>query len=285
MSLLVDNLLKQLDTLISLLESTEESSLYKRELLELKRRLEEVKKPLIPSRSLWNKYVKVYSSIEELINTTKTRGGKTHLHRLLPSIREDLVDFTESLKKAYISERIQLSLPVIMCLAVSAFKLIEVFSYLVIAGFSFSITALLLLFYSPQIGLIVNSTSGLLIAAISSSISDVLLGLFLSAVSITYVIVVSLTGSHKFTSRLEELVKSISMSVELELKRESMLKTESITCLVKKYTVDPRGFLAYADHEELLKYKATVLLIHGQSACTSPTTLISESTTVGKEGG
>jgi hypothetical protein len=280
---LVNALLRQLDALISLVETNDDSSWYRSELLELKKKLEEAKKPLIPSRSLWNKYIRIYSTVEELINTTKTHREKIHLYRVLPGVREDLLDFTESLKKAYLLERIQLGLPIIMCLAVTILRLIEVFSDFTLVSFLFSVTALLLLFYSPQIGLIMNGTSGFLIAVKSNNISDVFLGLFLSTISLAYVVIVVFTGSRKFSSRVEELIKNISLSVELEFKQEPRLKTENIMCLVKNYGVDTSGFLRYVDYEELLKYKASVVLIHGQVVCTTSTELISDSTTSEKQ--
>jgi len=276
---LIDTLLKQLDILINLVEGCDSLNWYKNTLIELKRKLEKTRKPIIPSRVLWNKYIRLYSSIEETISIVKSQEERIHLYRVLPSIREELLDFISSLKRAYLIERVQLGLPIILCLLVTLLRLFEVFSDFILAGFLFSITALLLLFYSPQIGLIVNSTSGFLIAFKGVSISDVVLGLFLSAVSLTYTLIILLTKSQKFSSRIEELVKSISLSIQLEFKQESQLKTENIMCLMRNYDVDTSGFLKYSDREELVKYKAILALIHGTSTCNNSTTLISDSAT------
>jgi len=274
---LVNTLIKHLEALISLIDSVESLAWYKGELLELGKKLEKSRKPLIPSRALWNKYIRVYSTIEELINITKTKRETTHLYRVLPSIREEIVEFIDSLEKSYLAERVQMGLPIVLCFIVTLIRLFSNFSHYTLLSFILSISALVLVFYVPRLGLLVNSIASLLIGVKGSSASDTFLGALLFVVSVTYVFLVQFARSGKFTMRIEEFVRSISWTIREELKERPLLSSERLECLVKRYSIDTSSFLKQVNYEDLVKYKAVLAIIHGLSTCTSSnsTTLIS----------
>lgn len=274
---LVNTLIKHLDTLISLIESVDSLTWYKSELQELGKKLEKSRKPFVPSRSLWNRYIRVYSTIEELINIIKTKKEPVHLYQILPSIREEIIEFINSLEKSYLAERVQMSLPIMLCLIVTLIRLFNNLSQYVLFSFILSISALILVFYTPRLGLIVNSIASLLIAIRGTNANDIFLGSLLFVVSVTYMSLVQFARSGKFTMRIEEFVKSISWSIREELKEKPLLSNEKLECLIKKYSVDTSSFLKQGNYEDLVKYKAVLIIIHGLSTCTSSksTTLIS----------
>ncbi len=274
---LVNTLIKHLETLIGLIDSVENLAWYKSELLELEKKLEKSRKPFIPSRSLWNRYIRVYSTIEELINITKTKRETTHLYQVLPSIREEIAEFIDSLEKSYLAERVQMGLPIVLCFIVTLIRLFNSFSHYTLFSFILSISALVLVFYTPRLGLLVNSMASLLIAVKGAGSSDIFLGVLLFIVSVTYVFLVQFARSRKFTMRIEEFVKSISWSIREELKERPLLSSEKLECLIKRYSIDTSSFLKQDNYEDLVKYKAVLAIINGLSTCTSSnsTTLIS----------
>jgi len=281
---LLNAILNLLDELVNHIESSGALTWCKNELLELKRKLREIREPLIPSRVLWSRYVRIYSTLEEVVSIIKTSRDPLYLYQALPGIREEFNEFIDTIKKAYLTERVQLGLPVILCLVVALIRLTESITFPILISLAISTTALGLLFYSPQVGLILNSASGFLIAIRGTTISDVFLGSLLSAISLAYMLVIMFTKSKKFTSRIEELVNSISWSIKHGYEQKPCLNTEFILNIVKDHGVDSAGFLKYVDHENLLKYKATLKQIYSPVTCNNSTTLINSQSTSENKG-
>ncbi|MFZ8783568.1 MAG: hypothetical protein ACO2OR_06270 [Desulfurococcaceae archaeon] len=261
---LLDALSEHIDKLIYLVESSESLAWSKRELEDLKNALISAQRPLVPNKSLLTRYVKLYSTIEELIETINALKDPVYFHQVLPSIREDIGEFINALKKSYLAERVQLSLPVVLCLIVALLRLLEGGSLPILVGFLISTLALGVLFYYPQVGLTVNSVSGLLIASSGSGISDVFLGSLLSAVSLTYTLIIAFVKSKKFTSRVSNLLNEISNLVkQIHEFRASSPSNIDVSQLVGELGIDDSGFLKYTNREALLKYKALIAAIHG----------------------
>jgi hypothetical protein len=261
---LVEDINTRLDALIGRLREMGYSKWVLSSISELREELSHSKTPLGLSRRIWDKYVLVVALIEETSRIASRSGYEFVVYNILPSIREHIKEFKVLLEKAYLLERIQLSLPIILG---SLFVFIKVVQeglsgnmYL----FTIATTALITPLIGQIYGLIATVILGLGLIVLGGDIGSGFTGLLLIAVSALYFYILYFTKSQKFTFKLQQAMEGVNKTIQSILEPTGVNLEEAIREVVASgaFNVESSGLFKYIDPSELLKYKASLLIAH-----------------------
>lgn len=264
MKILVDDVVRRLDKLIYILESREYGygAWDLSEISRLKDIVIRAKKPVVPSRAVWEKYTILVTMLEEVLKLASKPGYEYALHSSLLSLRERITEFRGALETTYITEKVQVALPVVLGFLVAIIRGLSVGFNAAWPYLAVSIASLALVFLRPLLGLAGIGTLGALLIALETELSSIFTGALLIIVSATYIYLLILARSAKFEKKIKDAVKGVNQVLQA-LIPEQVKVDEVLSSLLETYSIDSTGIFNYLDRQELLRYKAGLLVALG----------------------
>jgi len=262
LKILIDDVLRRLDTLISILESREYCAWGRGEVSRLKDTIIRARKPLVPSRTVWERYTVLVALIEEISKLADNPGYEYALYSSLLSLRERVTEFKDVLEKAYVMEKVQVALPAVLGFMVTAIRIVSVGLDFELVYLAVSTASLILTLLKPILGLTGTVALGILLIALEAELSSALTGTLLVVISMTYIYLLLLARSSKFEKKIKDAVRGVEQLLQT-LAPEQAKIDDVITLLLEAYSVDDTGIFKYLDKRELLRYKAGLLVALG----------------------
>jgi len=260
---IIDDLLRRLEALVATLKSKSHDPWGPEEVSEMKEAIKRAKKPLIPSRAIWERYTMLITLIDELLKLTSQPGHEYALYPSILVLKKRVMEFKETLEKAHVMERVQASIPVVLGFVTIVTRAFtagiggNTWVYLVVSSAS-----LALVFFYPLIGLIGASALGCLLIALGPELGSTFTGILLLTISAVYVYLLLLAKSTKFESKMRDAIKGIDQALQAFTPKPASVDTV-LSSLLGTHSLDDSGVLKYLDKSELLRYKAELLVALG----------------------
>lgn len=262
MKILIDDILKRLDMLMSILESREYCTWSRGEISRFKDAIIKAKKPLIPSRAVWERYTALVALIEEVLKLVNNPGYEYALYSTLLSLREHITEFKEALEKAYIMEKVQVALPVVLGFMVTIIRAISIGFNSTLIYLGVSAASLIFTLLKPLLGLVSTIILGTLLITLETELSSFFTGALLVTVSVMYIYLLLLARSSKFEKKIKDAVKGVEQLLQT-ITPEQAKVDDVVSLLLEAYSIDNSGIFKYLDKQELLRYKASLLVALG----------------------
>lgn len=263
MRMLIENLAKKLESLITVLSSRSYSSWITSELSLIKDSIKKSRSPLVPSRAIWERYAFIVSLIEETQKIASKPGYEYALHTALISLKEHINEFGEMLKKAYVMERVQIAIPAVLGFISVLIKILGDGLSMTWLYIPISLISIALATVSPLLSLLGTGILGCLLVFFELDISSIFTGVLLIAVSALYIYLLLFTKSSKFVRKLEDAIRGVDQAVK-QGSTTGTLKVEDVLLSIRgNYSVEESGIFRFLDKEALLRYKATLLIAMG----------------------
>jgi len=276
---LVEDVCKRIDDLLNTLRNRGLNSSLVSSIVDLKNNIINVRVPTIPSRALWDKYTHLIMQIEEANKVASTPGYEHIIHNVIVSLREQIMDFKNTLSKSYLTERVQLALPPILG---AIYALIRVlgenasasFILLPIALISVILSGLKAIYGligSGVLGLVFIVVGGdlgvlgLVFIVVGGDLGSVFTGILLIAIAAIYIYILSITSTRKFQSRVQNVLVGINKVIDNMMTPSNINVDDVLSKIVENsgYNVDDSGLFKFIDRNELLRYKAVLLIALG----------------------
>lgn|GEM_PF-1833765 len=265
MKKLVEDVCKRIDDLLNTLRNRGLNSSLVSSIVDLKNNIINVRVPTIPSRALWDKYTHLIMQIEEANKVASTPGYEHIIHNVIVSLREQIMDFKNTLSKSYLTERVQLALPPILG---AIYALIRVLGENASASFILLPIALISVILSGLkaiYGLIGSGVLGLVFIVVGGDLGSVFTGILLIAIAAIYIYILSITSTRKFQSRVQNVLVGINKVIDNMMTPSNINVDDVLSKIVENsgYNVDDSGLFKFIDRNELLRYKAVLLIALG----------------------
>lgn len=265
MKKLVEDVCKRIDDLLNTLRNRGLNSSLVSSIVDLKNNIINVRVPTIPSRALWDKYTHLIMQIEEANKVASTPGYEHIIHNVIVSLREQIMDFKNTLSKSYLTERVQLALPPILG---AIYALIRVLGENASASFILLPIALISVILSGLkaiYGLIGSGVLGLVFIVAGGDLGSVFTGILLIAIAAIYIYILSITSTRKFQSRVQNVLVGINKVIDNMMTPSNINVDDVLSKIVENsgYNVDDSGLFKFIDRNELLRYKAVLLIALG----------------------
>ncbi|MEM0004274.1 MAG: hypothetical protein QXE10_05005 [Desulfurococcaceae archaeon] len=265
MKKLVEDVCKRIDDLLNTLRNRGLNSSLVSSIVDLKNNIINVRVPTIPSRALWDKYTHLIMQIEEANKVASTPGYEHIIHNVIVSLREQIMDFKNTLSKSYLTERVQLALPPILG---AIYALIKVLGENASASFILLPIALISVILSGLkaiYGLIGSGVLGLVFIVVGGDLGSVFTGTLLIAIAAIYIYILSITSTRKFQSRVQNVLVGINKVIDNMMTPSNINVDDVLSKIVENsgYNVDDSGLFKFIDRNELLRYKAVLLIALG----------------------
>jgi hypothetical protein len=262
---LVEDVCKRIDDLLNTLRNRGLNSSLVSSIVDLKNNIINVRVPTIPSRALWDKYTHLIMQIEEANKVASTPGYEHIIHNVIVSLREQIMDFKNTLSKSYLTERVQLALPPILG---AIYALIRVLGENASASFILLPIALISVILSGLkaiYGLIGSGVLGLVFIVVGGDLGSVFTGILLIAIAAIYIYILSITSTRKFQSRVQNVLVGINKVIDNMMTPSNINVDDVLSKIVENsgYNVDDSGLFKFIDRNELLRYKAVLLIALG----------------------
>jgi len=262
---LVEDVCKRIDDLLNTLRNRGLNSSLVSSIVDLKNNIINVRVPTIPSRALWDKYTHLIMQIEEANKVASTPGYEHIIHNVIVSLREQIMDFKNTLSKSYLTERVQLALPPILG---AIYALIRVLGENASASFILLPIALISVILSGLkaiYGLIGSGVLGLVFIVVGGDLGSVFTGILLIAIAAIYIYILSITSTRKFQSRVQNVLVGINKVIDNMMTPSNINVNDVLSKIVENsgYNVDDSGLFKFIDRNELLRYKAVLLIALG----------------------
>jgi len=262
---LVEDVCKRIDDLLNTLRNRGLNSSLISSIVDLKNNIINVRVPTIPSRALWDKYTHLIMQIEEANKVASTPGYEHIIHNVIVSLREQIMDFKNTLSKSYLTERVQLALPPILG---AIYALIRVLGENASASFILLPIALISVILSGLkaiYGLIGSGVLGLVFIVVGGDLGSVFTGILLIAIAAIYIYILSITSTRKFQSRVQNVLVGINKVIDNMMTPSNINVDDVLSKIVENsgYNVDDSGLFKFIDRNELLRYKAVLLIALG----------------------
>jgi len=262
---LVEDVCKRIDDLLNTLRNRGLNSSLVSSIVDLKNNIINVRVPTIPSRALWDKYTHLIMQIEEANKVASTPGYEHIIHNVIVSLREQIMDFKNTLSKSYLTERVQLALPPILG---AIYALIRVLGENASASFILLPIALISVILSGLkaiYGLIGSGVLGLVFIVAGGDLGSVFTGILLIAIAAIYIYILSITSTRKFQSRVQNVLVGINKVIDNMMTPSNINVDDVLSKIVENsgYNVDDSGLFKFIDRNELLRYKAVLLIALG----------------------
>lgn len=262
---LVEDVCKRIDDLLNTLRNRGLNSSLVSSIVDLKNNIINVRVPTIPSRALWDKYTHLIMQIEEANKVASTPGYEHIIHNVIVSLREQIMDFKNTLSKSYLTERVQLALPPILG---AIYALIRVLGENASASFILLPIALISVILSGLkaiYGLIGSGVLGLVFIVVGGDLGSVFTGTLLIAIAAIYIYILSITSTRKFQSRVQNVLVGINKVIDNMMTPSNINVDDVLSKIVENsgYNVDDSGLFKFIDRNELLRYKAVLLIALG----------------------
>jgi hypothetical protein len=262
---LVEDVCKRIDDLLNTLRNRGLNSSLVSSIVDLKNNIINVRVPTIPSRALWDKYTHLIMQIEEANKVASTPGYEHIIHNVIVSLREQVMDFKNTLSKSYLTERVQLALPPILG---AIYALIRVLGENASASFILLPIALISVILSGLkaiYGLIGSGVLGLVFIVAGGDLGSVFTGILLIAIAAIYIYILSITSTRKFQSRVQNVLVGINKVIDNMMTPSNINVDDVLSKIVENsgYNVDDSGLFKFIDRNELLRYKAVLLIALG----------------------
>lgn len=260
---LVDNLVERIDSLLVILRNRNYGSWIITELSTIRENIAKTKAPLIPSQVIWEKYAYIISLIEEINVMANQPGYEYAVHTSILSLREHFYEFMKLMKKTYVMERIHVSLPAILGSISVLLRLISgdfthTWIYLPL-----SITSVISGLLNPLISLLLTSLLGLSFAILDANTGGVFAGVLLITISILYIYLILFAKSQKFSKKLVDIAKGVDRVVKTGMSESPVKIDDVLNSIRSNYSVEDTGVFKFLDRDQLIHYKATVLVAMG----------------------
>jgi hypothetical protein len=268
---LVEDVCKRIDDLLNTLRNRELNSSLVNSIVDLKNNIIDVRVPNIPSRALWDKYTHLIMQIEEANKVASTPGYEHIIHNVIVSLRGQILDFKNTLRKSYLTERIQLALPPILG---TIYALIKVLGENAGASFillSIALMSVVLSSLKAIYGLIGSGVLGLVFIVFGGDLGSVFTGALLIAIAAIYIYILSITSTSKFQSKVQNVLVGINKVIDNMMTPSHISVDDVLSKIVENggYDVDDSGLFKFIDRNELLRYKAALLIALGLASRTS----------------
>lgn len=263
MKILVNDVITRLNTLISVLERNEYSSWSINEVSRLKSIIERARKPLMPSRAIWDRYSMLVIVLEEVLKLANKPGYEYVLYSSLFSLREHVLEFKDALEKTYFMERAQVALPPAIGFIVVLLKSLTTGLDAAWLYFSISSLSLVLSLFTPILGLLGTGVLGVLFAVMFKDLGSAFTGILLLLVSAMYTYMLVFAGSAKFERQVNEAVKRLGRVIQQGLSVEQLKVEDVLSTVEENYGVEDSGVFRYLNKTDLLRYKAALLVAMG----------------------
>ncbi|MGB9816749.1 MAG: hypothetical protein ACPLQS_04000 [Desulfurococcaceae archaeon] len=265
MKKLVEDVCKRIDDLLNTLRNRGLNSSLVSSIVDLKNNIINVRVPTIPSRALWDKYTHLIMQIEEANKVASTPGYEHIIHNVIVSLREQIMDFKNTLSKSYLTERVQLALPPILG---AIYALIRVLGENASVSFILLPIALISVILSGLkaiYGLIGSGVLGLVFIVVGGDLGSVFTGTLLIAIAAIYIYILSITSTRKFQSRVQNVLVGINKVIDNMMTPSNINVDDVLSKIVENsgYNVDDSGLFKFIDRNELLRYKAVLLIALG----------------------
>lgn len=262
---LVEDVCKRIDDLLNTLRNRGLNSSLVSSIVDLKNNIINVRVPTIPSRALWDKYTHLIMQIEEANKVASTPGYEHIIHNVIVSLREQIMDFKNTLSKSYLTERVQLALPPILG---AIYALIRVLGENASVSFILLPIALISVILSGLkaiYGLIGSGVLGLVFIVVGGDLGSVFTGTLLIAIAAIYIYILSITSTRKFQSRVQNVLVGINKVIDNMMTPSNINVDDVLSKIVENsgYNVDDSGLFKFIDRNELLRYKAVLLIALG----------------------
>jgi hypothetical protein len=262
---LVEDVCKRIDDLLNTLRNRGLNSSLVSSIVDLKNNIINVRVPTIPSRALWDKYTHLIMQIEEANKVASTPGYEHIIHNVIVSLREQIMDFKNTLSKSYLTERVQLALPPILG---AIYALIRVLGENASASFILLPIALISVILSGLkaiYGLIGSGVLGLVFIVVGGDLGSVFTGILLIAIAAIYIYILSIASTRKFQSRVQNVLVGINKVIDNMMTPSNINVDDVLSKIVENsgYNVDDSGLFKFIDRNELLRYKAVLLIALG----------------------
>jgi hypothetical protein len=258
----IDDVIERLNGLIARLREREFTPAVLTPITALRDELQSIKPPLVPNRRVWDKYIHVVATIEELSRVASKPGNEFVVYSMLQTVREHVREFKRIVEKTRLLERAQISMLVVLgsiYVAIKAIQDVHVINHVLIAIVA---GAMLSLLFKPIISLLASITLGASLLALGLDLASLFTGLLILVASGLYLHVVLFTKTKKFDERLRQVISDIDRAITMALEPSSLKLDEVVRELIepKKLKVDNTGVLRVVNHDELLKYKVIALV-------------------------
>ena len=262
MKKVIDDVIERLNGLIARLREREFTPAVLTPITALRDELQSIKPPLVPNRRVWDKYIHVVATIEELSRVASKPGNEFVVYSMLQTVREHVREFKRTVEKTRLLERAQISMLVVLgsiYVAIKAIQDVHVINHVLIAIVA---GAMLSLLFKPIISLLASITLGASLLALGPDLASLFTGLLILVASGLYLHVVLFTKTKKFDERLRQVISDIDRAITMALEPSSLKLDEVVRELVepKRLIVDDTGVLRVVNHDELLKYKVGALI-------------------------
>jgi hypothetical protein len=258
----VDDVVERLNSLVARLKERGFTSAVITPITALRDELRSTKPPLVPNRRMWDKYIHVVTTIEELSRVASKPGCEFVVYSMLQTVREHVREFKRVVEKTRLLERAQISMLVVLggvYVVIKAIQDINAVNHVLIAVVA---GAMLSLLFKPIATLLASIALGASLLALGPDLTSLLTGLLILVASGLYLHIILFTKTKKFNERLRQLISDIDKAITMALEPSSLKLDEVVRELVepKRLKVDDTGVLRVVNHDELLKYKVVALI-------------------------